>query len=145
VTADEVIAALGLKPHPEGGHYCETFRDSVTGAGGRPTGTAIYYLLKAGERSHWHKVDAAEIWHWYAGAPLCLAIAPDAEAEAVVHILGPHLAQGERPQIVVPAHAWQSAESMGAWTLTGCTVAPGFEFAGLEMAPPEWHPGDSGA
>ena len=142
MTAEEVIAALGLKPHPEGGSFCETFRDPAPGKGGRALGTAIYYLLRSGERSHWHRVDAAEIWHWYAGAPLCLAIAEGAPPATRVHTLGPHLLQGERPQVVVPAHAWQSAESMGTWTLTGCTVAPGFEFAGFEMAPEHWHPGD---
>jgi predicted cupin superfamily sugar epimerase len=142
MTADEVIAALGLKPHPEGGHFRETFRDEARAKGGRAAGTAIYYLLKAGERSHWHKVDAAEIWHWYAGAPLCLAIARADGDEAMVETLGPKLDQGEHPQIVVPAHAWQSAESMGTFTLAGCTVAPGFEFSGFIMAPDGWHPGD---
>jgi predicted cupin superfamily sugar epimerase len=142
VTADEVIAALDLKPHPEGGHFRETFRDRAETSGGRAAGTAIYYLLKAGERSHWHKVDAAEIWHWYAGAPLCLAIAPAGAAQAVVETLGPQLDAGERPQIVVPPHAWQSAESMGHFTLVGCTVAPGFDFVGFTTAPEGWHPGD---
>ncbi len=142
MTADEIIAALGLKPHPEGGHFCETFRDRTTLPGGRSAGTAIYYLLKAGERSHWHRVDATEIWHWYAGAPLCLAIAETVSNKVTIHTLGPMLGTGARPQIIVPAQAWQSAESLGSYSLVGCTVTPGFEFAGFEMAPPGWHPGD---
>jgi len=132
VTADEIVAALGLAPHPEGGHYRETFRH-VPAGGGRGAMTAIYYLLKAGERSHWHRVDAAEIWHWYAGAPLALYM-------PARHVLGPDLAAGQRPQIAVPANEWQSAESLGAWTLVGCTVGPAFEFAGFEMAPKDWNP-----
>ncbi len=132
MTADETIAALGLAPHPEGGHYRETFRHVPQG-GGRGAMTAIYYLLKAGERSHWHRVDAAEIWHWYAGAPLALHMPQR-------HILGPDLAAGQRPQLTVPAHEWQSAESLGDWTLAGCTVGPAFEFKGFEMAPVGWNP-----
>lgn len=132
MTADETIAALGLAPHPEGGHYRETFRHVPPG-GGRGAMTAIYYLLKAGERSHWHRVDAAEIWHWYAGSPLALYM-PER------NILGPDLAAGQRPQLTVPAHEWQSAESLGDFTLVGCTVGPAFEFAGFEMAPKGWRP-----
>src|SRR5689334_21375632 len=105
MTADEVIAALKLQPHPEGGHFSETFRDPHQPRG-RAVSTAIYYLLKAGERSHWHRIDAAEIWHWYGGAPMGLAIAPRKGAQTRVHMLGPDLATGERPQIVVPAKAW---------------------------------------
>ena len=138
-TADAVIAALDLKPHPEGGWYRETYR-----GGGAPSGraatTAIYYLLKAGERSHWHRIDAVEIWHWYAGAALELGIAADGAAAYRVH-LGNDLAAGERPQAVVPPRAWQSARGLGDWTLVGCTVAPAFEFAGFELAPPGWEPG----
>ncbi|MBL8831622.1 MAG: cupin domain-containing protein [Rhodospirillales bacterium] len=132
MTADEIVAALGLAPHPEGGHYRETFRHVPPG-GGRGAMTAIYYLLKAGERSHWHRVDAAEIWHWYAGSPLALYM-PERRT------LGPDIAAGQRPQITVPANEWQSAESLGAWTLVGCTVGPAFEFAGFEMAPEGWNP-----
>lgn len=139
LTAAEVIALLGLKPHPEGGHYIETFRDPAP-YGGRSFGTAIYYLLAAGERSHWHRVDAAEIWHWYGGAPLALGLSEDGETARTL-ALGPDLAAGQRPQIVVPAEAWQAAESLGAWTLVGCTVAPGFEFVGFELAEPDWRPG----
>jgi predicted cupin superfamily sugar epimerase len=138
LSADEVIRTLGLEPHPEGGCFRETFRDAPATAG-RAHSTAIYYLLRRGERSHWHRVDATEVWHHYAGAALRLRIAADGEAgEAVT--LGADLVAGERPQAVVPAGAWQSAESLGEWTLVGCTVAPGFEFAGFEMAPPDWEP-----
>ncbi len=139
MTADEMIAALDLTPHPEGGFYRETFRDDRT-VEGRAVSTAIYYLLRDGERSHWHRVDAAEIWHWYAGAPLALEISGTGDG-VTAHRLGQDLAQGERPQAIVPAGAWQSAHSLGAYTLVGCTVAPGFEFSGFEMAVPGWSPG----
>jgi predicted cupin superfamily sugar epimerase len=139
MTATAIIARLGLQPHPEGGHFRETWRDRPAG-GGRGAGTAIYYLLARGERSGWHRVDAAEIWHWYAGAPLALAIAePDRPAARAT--LGNDLAAGQQPQILVPPGAWQSAESLGDWTLVGCTVSPAFEFAGFELAPPGWEPG----
>lgn len=141
MTADEIIAALGLEPHPEGGHFAETFRDPAAGEKGRAASTAIYYLLRAGENSHWHRVDAAEVWHFYAGSPLELRISQDGKA-LQTYILGTNLASGERPQIVVPTHAWQSARSLGDWTLVGCTVAPGFEFSGFEMAPEGWEPGN---
>ncbi len=136
---DEIIAALGMRPHPEGGHFVETWRH-VAADGGRGAGTAIYYLLQAGERSHWHRVDAAEIWHWYAGAPLDLALSADGQSLAV-SVLGNDLAAGARPQVLIPAGMWQSAASTGAWTLVGCTVSPAFEFGGFEMAPPGWTPG----
>jgi predicted cupin superfamily sugar epimerase len=140
MTADEIIAALGLQPHPEGGHFAETFRDPQVDAAGRARSTAIYFLLKAGERSHWHRVDAVEIWHWHAGAPLRLSLAAQAGA-AIAHLaLGPDLAAGQRPQGIVPQHHWQAAESLGDWTLVGCTVAPAFEFSGFELAPPGWSP-----
>ena len=108
--------------------------------GGRGAGTAIYYLLQAGERSHWHRVDAAEIWHWYAGAPLALSLSPDGVAVDAL-VLGNDVMSGARPQILVSAGVWQSAASTGAWSLVGCTVSPAFEFAGFEMAPPGWQPG----
>ncbi len=136
--AKEIIRRLDLKPHPEGGHYRETFRD-VAGPDGRSRSTAIYFLLAAGEVSHWHRVDAVEIWHWHAGAPLVLSVSPDGH-DAAATILGPNLATGQRPQAIVPAGAWQAAESLGAWTLVGCTVAPGFDFAGFDLAPPDWRP-----
>jgi predicted cupin superfamily sugar epimerase len=136
--ADQIITALGLEPHPEGGYYRETFRDSEP-AGGRAHSTAIYFLLKAGEISRWHRVDAVEIWHWHAGAPLALAIAsPDGASETLT--LGPAILAGERPQGVVPKGHWQQAWSLGTWTLVGCTVAPGFEFGGFEMAGPDFSP-----
>ncbi len=139
-TAADVINRLGLQPHPEGGHYAETWRHTPAD-GGRGSGTAIYYLLAAGERSHWHRVDAAEIWHYYAGDALALSISEDGESSETL-VLGPDLAAGQRPQQVVPAGAWQSAQSLGEWTLVGCTVSPAFEFEGFEMAPPDWRPGD---
>lgn len=139
-TADEIIAALKLQPHPEGGHFVETFRDSATDANGRSRSTAIYFLLRRGERSHWHRVDAVEVWHFHAGAPLKLQIAEKAGAAVNTIMLGPDIAAGQRPQGVVPAHHWQAAESLGDWTLVGCTVAPGFDFAGFALAPPGWEP-----
>jgi predicted cupin superfamily sugar epimerase len=139
-SAADVIRALDLMPHPEGGHFRETFRDPAKIDGARSASTAIYYLLARGERSHWHRVDAAEIWHWYAGAPLELGIAAD-DKPAGQATLGPDLMRNQQPQIVVPAHAWQSAHSLGDWTLVGCTVAPAFEFSRFEMAPPGWEPG----
>ncbi|MGF1594141.1 MAG: cupin domain-containing protein [Kiloniellaceae bacterium] len=140
--ADSVIRALGLQPHPEGGHYRETFRDTVAAGDGeaaRGASTAIYYLLQAGELSHWHRVDAAEVWHWYDGAALALTVSEDGR-DAARQLLGPDLHGGQRPQAVVPAGAWQTAESLGDWTLVGCTVAPAFRFEGFEMAPPGWQP-----
>lgn len=139
LSADEIVRLLDLKPHPEGGHFRETFRDGATDASGRSRSTAIYFLLAAGEVSAWHRVDAAEVWHFHAGAPLVLTLSPNGH-DAEAHRLGPDLAAGERPQAVVPAGWWQAAESLGAWTLVGCTVAPGFEFSGFELAPPDWRP-----
>ncbi len=132
LTAEDIIRILDLKPHPEGGHYRETFRDG-RGEGQRAASTAIYFLLAADEISHWHRVDAVEIWHWHAGAPLSLSIAPP-EGAAAEMILGASLSDGERPQGIVPAGFWQSAKSLGAWTLVGCTVAPGFLFETFELA-----------
>ena len=140
LSADEIIRLLALQPHPEGGHYRETVRDSQNNdaVSGRAASTAIYFLLRVGEISRWHRVDAAEVWHWYAGAPLMLSIAEGAEKREIR--LGTDLLAGERPQAVVPARAWQQAQSLGDWTLVGCTVAPGFEFAGFELAPPGFDP-----
>ena len=135
---DAVIAALGLAPHPEGGWYRETWRDRPAD-GSRGAGTAILFLLKAGEVSHWHRVDAAELWHWHAGAPLALTLSPDGHATATQRV-GPDLAAGELPQRIVAAGCWQSAASLGRWTLAGCTVSPAFTFAGFELAPPAWRP-----
>jgi predicted cupin superfamily sugar epimerase len=136
--ADAIIRLLRLEPHPEGGHYRETFRDAAA-VGGRAASTAIYFLLKGGEVSRWHRVDAAEVWHWYAGAPLVLeTVSATGESESIR--LGSALAAGERPQAVVVAGLWQQAQSLGAWTLVGCTVAPAFTFEGFEMAPPGFDP-----
>jgi predicted cupin superfamily sugar epimerase len=140
LSATDVIKLLALKPHPEGGFFRESFRDQRTVAGARAASTAIYFLLARGERSHWHRVDAAEVWHYYAGAPLLLEIAEHAGAPVKRVTLGPDLADGERPQAVVGAGAWQAAASLGDWTLVGCTVAPGFEFSGFELAPKDWMP-----
>lgn len=138
-TASDIIARLELRPHPEGGHYRETFRDSCTDAQGRARSTAIYFLLARGERSHWHRLDAAEIWHWYAGAPLQLEIAV-APGRIERLTLGGDISAGLRPQAVVPAEVWQAAQTTGEWTLVGCTVAPGFDFAKHEIAPRGWSP-----
>jgi uncharacterized protein len=138
MAAPEIIRALGLARHREGGWYRETFRDARL-VEGRAASTAILFLLAAGEVSHWHRVDAAEIWFWHAGAPLALSICADA-VTAKRQLLGADVSAGEFPQIVVPAHAWQSARSLGDWTLVSCAVAPGFKFEGFELAPPGWRP-----
>ncbi|MBO9401919.1 cupin domain-containing protein [Shimia sp. R9_3] len=135
MTADQIIAQLNLAPHPEGGHYRQTWiADAPEGT--RPAGTAIYFLLKAGEVSHWHRVDAAEIWHYYAGAPLILSLAESHAGPAQDLTLGPDLAAGQLPQHIVPPHHWQAARSTGDWTLVGCTVSPAFQFEGFELAAP---------
>ncbi|MET0408208.1 MAG: cupin domain-containing protein [Hyphomicrobium sp.] len=138
LTGDDVIALLGLSRHPEGGHYRETFRDKAE-AGERPASTAIYFLLKAGERSHWHAVDAAEGWHFYAGDPLLLEVSPSGGPIEKIR-LGRDLVAGERPQAVVPAGHWQQARSLGKWTLVGCTVAPAFTFEGFTLTAPDFSP-----
>lgn len=137
-SAADVIRLLGLEPHPEGGHFRETFRDPAE-VDGRAASTAIYYLLDLAEVSEWHRIDAVEVWHHYAGAPLVLTVSENGH-DAQAHHLGPDLARGQRPQCAVPAGAWQTATSLGAWSLMGCTVAPGFRFEGFEMAPPGWRP-----
>ena len=139
MTAEEIIHTLDLAPHHEGGWYRETWRAEAE-PGMRAAGTAIYYLLAEGQVSHWHRVDAAEIWHWYAGAALELRQSSGGRT-ATSEPLGPDLTAGQHPQILVPAGHWQSARSLGAYTLVGCTVSPGFEFAGFEMAPAGWAPG----
>lgn len=138
--ARRIVEALGMRPHPEGGWYVETFRDAEGGPRGHST--AIYFLLERGQVSHWHLVkDAVEIWHHHAGAPLELSISVDAlSVERLT--LGADILSGQRPQGIVPAGAWQSARSLGGWTLVGCTVAPGFDFAAFELAPPGWRPGE---
>lgn len=143
MTAAGIIAALGMQRHPEGGWYAETFRDNGgpdNAAGGRGHSTAIYFLLETGDVSAWHRVkDAAEVWHHYAGAPLELCLFDEAQGMAAF-VLGADLGAGERPQAVVPANCWQTARSLGDWTLAGCTVAPGFDFAQFELAEPGWKP-----
>ena len=142
--ADRLISSLGLRAHPEGGSFAETWRGGQ-GPDGRAAGSAIYYLLRASHRSAWHRIDAAEVWHHYAGAPLRLSLASRSGLEpAHHHILGTDVDAGQRPQIVVPEGEWQSAESLGAWTLVGCTVSPAFRFEGFELAPPAWEPGRAG-
>jgi uncharacterized protein len=130
--ADRLIALLDLAPHPEGWHFRETFRDAATG--GRSYSTAIYFLLKAGEVSRWHRVDATEVWHFYRGAPLELRIGKES------YVLGPDIDEAQVPQLLVPANAWQAAKSLGDYTLVGCTVAPGFDFSKFEMAPDGFEP-----
>jgi len=137
-SAKDIIEKLGMDRHPEGGWYVQTFADEIDGS--RAVSTAIYYLLEAGDKSHWHRIDAVEIWHFYAGAPLELSISPDGKWTEML-MLGADVIGGELPQIIVPKGHWQSAQSTGDWTLVGCTVAPGFEFSGFEMAPDAWQPG----
>ncbi len=138
IDAIEIIRTLKMQPHPEGGHFVETWRDQPMD-GGRGSGTAIYFLLQAGEVSAWHRVDATEIWHWHAGAPLTLSISQDGKTTRSI-ALGPDLAAGQSPQGIVPKDAWQMAESRGDWTLVGCTVSPAFDFAGFVLAPKGWQP-----
>jgi len=138
-TAERLITLLGLEPHPEGGFFRETFRDPLTDTDGRALSTLIYFLLPKGVISAWHRVDAVETWHYYAGAPLTLRLWAN-EGAVETQTLGPDLFSGERPQGIVPKHCWQSAQSLGDWTLVGCTVAPGFLFSGFEIAPKGWEP-----
>lgn len=146
MSADDVnrlVETLGLQPHPEGGWYGETFRDRPAD-GGRGALTQIFYLLGADDISAWHRVtDATEVWHHYAGGPLVLSVSVDGR-ETVEHVMGPDVLAGQLPHVVVPPGAWQSARPLGDWALCGCTVAPAFEFAGFEMAPPGWAPGGAG-
>lgn len=137
MSAAEIITHLRMKPHPEGGHYVETFRDVPVGD--RARSTAIYFLLQAGEKSHWHLVDAVEMWLWHAGAPLHLSISADGDMAFTLR-MGADLAADEKPQVIVPAGAWQAAETLGDWTLVSCVVTPGFRFSGFKLAPPGWAP-----
>lgn len=131
--ADRIIRALDLAPHPEGGWYRQTW---MAEGEGRAAGTAILFLLKANERSHWHRVDAAEIWHFHAGAPLILSIAAEARGPARDLLLGPDVLAGQSVQGIVPPFHWQAARTTGDYSLVGCTVSPGFRFEGFELAPP---------
>ncbi len=132
MNAQEIIKKLNLQPHPEGGHFAETWRAE---GNGRAAGTAIYFLLQGGENNHWHRVDAAEIWHYYSGAPLVLSCAETEAGPAIDHVLGPDLANGAHPQVIIPPNHWQKARSTGEFTLVGCTVSPGFEFEHFTLAP----------
>ncbi|MBC8130458.1 MAG: cupin domain-containing protein [Rhizobiaceae bacterium] len=135
-----IVKQFGLKPHPEGGWYRESFRDTQADETGRARSTAIYYMLEAGDTSEWHRVtDAAEAWHWYAGAPLVITVSENGH-DASAHRLGPNFQMNEQPQFVVPAGWWQTATSLGEYTLVGCTVSPGFDFDKLEIAPKDWRP-----
>lgn len=140
--ADDVIRTLGLEPHPEGGWFTETWRaPAIDGA--RPASTGIYFLLRDGERSHWHRVDADELWLHHDGAPLRLSMSTDGTG-IEQRVLGRDLAIGQSPQLVVPAAAWQAAEPLGGWVLVSCIVAPGFDFDGFELAPAGWKPTSTG-
>ncbi|MEM7619707.1 MAG: cupin domain-containing protein [Pseudomonadota bacterium] len=139
VTANDIIQRFQLIPHPEGGYFRETFRDDAY-QNGRAASTAIYFLLKANERSHWHRIDATEVWHWYAGSPLQLSLYDTNIKQKEQFNLGNDFNNNEYPQCVVPAQTWQSAQSLGAWTFVGCTVSPGFEFAHFELAEKDWEP-----
>ena len=140
-TAQAIIAKLGLAPHPEGGWYGETFRAAQT-PGERGTASVIYFLLEPGQRSHWHRVDGAEIWLWHAGSPLLLRMAPGDEGPVGQHRLGPDVLAGEVPQLIIPTHYWQTAQADEGWALVSCVVSPGFTFAGFELAAPGWEPGN---
>lgn len=140
--ARAIIARLALQPHPEGGWYRETWRAAAgAGDGGRAAATAILFLLETGQRSHWHRVDADELWLWHAGAPLALGMAAGEAAAPAWRTLGPDVLAGAAPQIRVPAGQWQAAEARGGWALLSCVVVPGFDFAGFALAPPGWSPG----
>ncbi|NBN65819.1 cupin domain-containing protein [Pannonibacter tanglangensis] len=139
LSLNDIIARLGMQPHPEGGYYVEAFRDTQTDEAGRPASTSIYFLLPEGVVSRWHRIDAVEVWHWYGGAPLELFISETGQPTQRV-TLGDDLVAGQQPQAIVPRHAWQQAQSLGDYTLVGCTVAPGFLFDTFEMAPDGWQP-----
>lgn len=140
-TAKAIIERLGLSPHPEGGWYRETWRAEAK-AGERASATAIHFLLEAHQRSHWHRVDAAELWLWHAGGPLALLTAADETGPVARRILGGDVLVGEAPQLLVPTGHWQAAEPVGGWALASCVVSPGFEFAGFELADAGWSPGE---
>jgi predicted cupin superfamily sugar epimerase len=132
--ADRVAEALGLEPHPEGGRYRQTWAAPAP-VGERPSATAIHFLLARGERSHWHRVDAHEVWLWHAGGPLALSLAATEAGPARVVRMGGDALGGESPQAVVSAGWWQAARPLGDWALVSCVVAPGFGFEGFELAP----------
>lgn len=137
--AAAIVEQLNLSPHPEGGWYRETWRADAQ-AGARPGATAIHFLLEAHQRSHWHRVDACEIWLWHAGSPITLSIAPDEAGPVSRQVLGGDVLAGQAPQLIVPTSHWQAAEPLGDWALVSCVVSPGFDFAGFELAAPDWAP-----
>lgn len=137
--AARLIETLGLQPHPEGGWYRETFRQPAPD-GGRGLATAILFLLDHGQRSHWHRVDAAELWLWHAGSPIALLIDDGMRGTRQEIRLGGDVLAGEMPQALVPPHGWQAAEARDGWALVSCVVVPAFDFAGFELAPPGWEP-----
>lgn len=141
-TAREMIESLGLEPHPEGGWYRETWRAPPASEGARSAGTAILFLLASGQRSHWHRIDATELWLHQAGAPLVLRTARGDRGEGgVAEVrLGPDPTAGHAPQHAIRPHQWQAAEASDGWSLVACVVVPGFEFSGFELAPPGWSP-----
>lgn len=141
MTPKAIIETLGLKPHPEGGWYRETWRAAAP-PGERASATAIFFLLEAGERSHWHRVDAAELWLWHAGETLTLSMAPDENSPVSTVTLGPDVTEGHVPQALVPPGQWQMAMPDRGWVLVSCVVSPGFEFSGWELAPEDWEPGN---
>ncbi|OXT02592.1 cupin [Notoacmeibacter marinus] len=138
--AHRIIERFQLQPHPEGGWYRETWRGPA-GAEGRAVGTAILFLLEADQKSHWHRVDAAELWFWHAGGPLELRVLAEGDDTTSALRLGPELLDGDVPHALVPANAWQAARPLDGWVLVSCTVAPGFDFSGFELAAPDWEPG----
>jgi len=139
LTAEQIIEQLALEAHPEGGYYRKTWRHKPQSSEQGGAGTAIYYLLRAGERSHWHRVDAVEIWHYYAGARLALSMSEIVGGSETV-VLGADILAGERPQVIIAKDVWQSARTLGDWALAGCTVSPAFDFTGFELAPQGWSP-----
>lgn len=139
-----IIARLQLAPHPEGGWYRQTWRAEAAD-GERPAATAIHFLLEAHQRSHWHRVDAAELWFWHAGAPVALSIAPEDAGPVTRTMLGARVLEGEAAQVLVPTGHWQAAEPLGGWALVSCVVSPGFHFAGFELAAAGWSPGAAGS
>ncbi len=141
-TAEQIIEKLDLSPHPEGGFFRETQRIESK-LGQRSLSTSIYFLLQRGQASHWHRIDACETWHFYAGSPLELLSSSSEQGPIETRFLGPDLHSGQQPQLVIQAHEWQAAKTLGDYTLVGCTVSPGFEFSKFELAPPDWQPGKS--
>ncbi|HEY0043222.1 MAG TPA: cupin domain-containing protein [Allosphingosinicella sp.] len=140
--AQALIETLQLQPHPEGGWYRETWR-ADSAAGERASATAILFLLEAGQSSHWHKVDATELWLFHAGSPLRLRTAAGDKGPVREVRLGPDVLAGEQPQARVEPGEWQAAHADRGWALVSCVVSPGFDFAGFELAAPGWEPAEA--